>query len=207
MPDNDNTSSSREPDPTQPVATGPPRVTQTAPAPGPPSFPPPAIPAVPAKTGGGGGIPTPVFIGVAVVAVAALAFGIFSFLGKSSEADKKKDAESELSDTRQELALANDEIAAANDEVAELEDFNAQLSEDLGLTEDFAAALDQVLGSGVTAADSLYECADTAYTFILNFLDSGNPDVGQAEAVDDRCANAQTNYDTFYAALDELAGL
>ncbi|MGH9050913.1 MAG: hypothetical protein ACRDY4_14390, partial [Acidimicrobiia bacterium] len=107
-------------------------------------------------------------------------------------------------DVRAELAAANDEIAAANEEIAALEDENAALAEDLGGSEDFAAALDEVLGTGATAADSLYECSVTAYEFILNFLNTGNADTGQAQAVDDRCISAEDNYNAFIDALNGL---
>jgi chromosome segregation ATPase len=103
------------------------------------------------------------------------------------------------------LNSANTEIEAANEEITELEDQNASLSEQLGQSEEFAAALDQVLGAGTTAADSLYECAVTAYEFVLNSLNSGVPDVGQAQAVDDRCLSAEDNYNAFNAAINELA--
>lgn len=169
--------------------------TQTAPV----SPPPP-----PKKTGGGGTVPVPAFVVVAIVAVAALAFGIFSFLGKSGADDDKKEAQDQLETVQTRLATANDEIAAANDEIAALEEENAALGEDLTGSEDFAAALDEVLGTGQTAADSLYECATTAYEFILNYLNSNNPDQGQAQAVDDRCLSAEDNYNAFITALNGI---
>ena len=191
--------------PTQPSAppTEPtPAATQAAPAPTAPSPPKP-----PKKTGGGGGstVPLPAFIVVAVVAVAALVFGIFSFTGKSSADDDKKKAEDRAEQAENDLAAANDEIAAANDEITALEEENAALGEDLTGSEDFAAALDEVLGTGQTAADSLYDCSVTAYEFILNYLNSNNPDPGQAQAVDDRCLSAEDNYNAFITALNGLS--
>ena len=62
-----------------------------------------------------------------------------------------------------------------------------------------------MLSTGVTAADSLYDCSVTAYEFILNGLKSGNFDPGQAQAVDDRCLSAEDNYNAFNTALNELA--
>jgi uncharacterized protein HemX len=190
--------------PTQPSAppTEPtPAATQAAPAPTAPSPPKP-----PKKTGGGGGstVPLPAFIVVAVVAVAALVFGIFSFTGKSSADDDKKKAEDRAEQAENDLAAANDEIAAANDEITALEEENAALGEDLTGSEDFAAALDEVLGTGQTAADSLYDCSVTAYEFILNYLNSNNPDPGQAQAVDDRCLSAEDNYNAFITALNGI---
>lgn len=190
--------------PTQPSAppTEPtPAATQAAPAPVAPAPPKP-----PKKTGGGGGstVPLPAFIVVAVVAVAALVFGIFSFTGKSSADDDKKKAEDRAEQAENDLAAANDEIAAANDEITALEEENAALGEDLTGSEDFAAALDEVLGTGQTAADSLYDCSVTAYEFILNYLNSNNPDPGQAQAVDDRCLSAEDNYNAFITALNGI---
>lgn len=149
-------------------------------------------------------MPLPAFIAVAVVAVAALVFGIFMFLGKNSEADKKEDAQEELASTQRELRLANDEIDAANEDIADLEANLDAIGGELTDVEDFAAALDEVLGTGTVAADSLYDCSVTAYEFILNFLDTGTPDVGQAEAVDDRCFSAEDNYNAFIDALSQL---
>ena len=189
--------------PTEPTpatqATASEAATQVAPAPTAPGPPKP-----PKKTGGGSTVPMPAFVVVAIVAVAALVFGIFSFTGKSSADDDKKKAEDRAEQAEGDLAAANDEIAAANDEIAALEEENAALSEDLTGSEDFAAALDEVLGTGQTAADSLYECSVTAYEFILNYLNSNNPDPGQAQAVDDRCLSAEDNYNAFITALNGI---
>jgi Tfp pilus assembly protein PilO len=150
-------------------------------------------------------LPTPAVVGGAIVLVAALVFGIFMFMGKSSADDDKKKLEDDKTALTRENREQATEIEAANEEIAELEDQNASLSEQLGQSEEFAAALDQVLGAGTTAADSLYECAVTAYEFVLNSLNSGVPDVGQAQAVDDRCLSAEDNYNAFNAAINELA--
>lgn len=171
---------------------------------GPPPAPKP--PKAPKAPGAGMTLPTPLVVIGAIVLVGALVFGIFSFLGKNAEADDKKEAQDELASVERNLRDANIEIEAANEEVAELEDQNTSLSEQLGQSEEFAAALDQVLGAGTTAADSLYDCAVTAYEFVLNSLNSGVPDVGQAQAVDDRCLSAEDNYNAFNAAINDLAG-
>jgi septal ring factor EnvC (AmiA/AmiB activator) len=177
--------------------------TEAATQAGPP--PAPNAPKAPKAPGGGMTLPTPAVVGGAIVLVAALVFGIFMFMGKSSADDDKKKLEDDKTALTRENREQATEIEAANEEIAELEDQNASLSEQLGQSEEFAAALDQVLGAGTTAADSLYECAVTAYEFVLNSLNSGVPDVGQAQAVDDRCLSAEDNYNAFNAAINDLA--
>jgi hypothetical protein len=177
--------------------------TEAATQAGPPAAPKPPKP--PKAPGAGMTLPTPLVVIGAIVLVGALVFGIFSFLGKSSADDDKKKAEKELTSVRRDLNESNIEIEAANEEIDELNARVEDLSQQLGQSEEFAAALDQVLGSGQTAADSLYECAVTAYEFVLNSINSGVPDVGQAQAVDDRCLSAEDNYNAFNAAINDLA--
>lgn len=177
--------------------------TEAATQAGPPAAPKPPKP--PKAPGAGMTLPTPLVVIGAIVLVGALVFGIFSFLGKSSADDDKKKAEQENTALQRDLNDANTEIDAANEEIEELNARVEDLSQQLGQSEEFAAALDEVLGSGQTAADTLYECATTAYEFILNFLESGNADPGQAQAVDDRCISAEDNYNAFNAALNDLA--
>lgn len=166
--------------------------------------PPPAPPKPPKEPGAGTTLPTPVVVIGAIVAVAALVFGVFSFLGKGSAEDDKKKVETELTSAKKDLNSAQTEIEAANEEIAELEATNESLSEQAGQSEEFAAALNEVLGNGATAADALYQCSTTAYEFILNFLNAGNPDPGQAQAVDDRCLSAEDQYNVFLDALNQL---
>jgi hypothetical protein len=189
--------------PTEATPTSQAGATEAATQAGPP--PPPAAPKPPKAPGAGVTLPTPVVVIAAIVLVAAIVFGIFSFLGKNSEADDKKKAQDENAALVRDNRAKDTEIEAANEEIVELEDQNASLSEQLGQSEEFAAALDGVLGTGQTAADTLYECATTAYEFILNFLNSGAADPGQAQAVDDRCVSAEDNYNAFNAALNDLA--
>jgi hypothetical protein len=180
----------------QPAATqpSPPVATQ----PGPPAG------GTPPKSSGGG-VPTPVVIIGGIVLVAAIAFAIFSFMGKSSADDDKKKAEDQVENLEQENRDLNTEVEAAEEEIGELNTRVEDLSQQLGQSEEFAAALDAVLSTGVTAADSLYDCSVTAYEFILNGLNSGNFDPGQAQAVDDRCLSAEDNYNAFNTALNDLA--
>jgi hypothetical protein len=189
--------------PTEATPTSQAGATEAATQAGPP--PPPAAPKPPKAPGAGVTLPTPVVVIAAIVLVAAIVFGVFSFLGKSSADDDKKKAEDENAALVRDNRAKDTEIEAANEEIVELEDQNASLSEQLGQSEEFAAALDGVLGAGQTAADTLYECATTAYEFILNFLNTGNADQGQAQAVDDRCVSAEDNYNAFNAALNDLA--
>jgi hypothetical protein len=165
--------------------------------------PPPAQKA-PKTPGAGMTLPTPLVVIGAIVLVGALVFGVFSFLGKSSADDDKKKVEKQLTSVEGDLREANTEIEAANEEITELEDTNESLSQQAGQSEEFAAALNDVLGTGQTAADSLYQCSVTAYEFILNFLNSGNADPGQAQAVDDRCISAEDQYNVFIDALNQL---
>ncbi|HUF83264.1 MAG TPA: hypothetical protein VMQ81_01600 [Acidimicrobiia bacterium] len=166
---------------------------------------PPPAPKAPKTPGAGMTLPAPLVVIGAIVLVGALVFGIFMFMGKSSADDDKKKAENENKELVSDNRDKDIEIEAANEEIAELEDQNASLSEQLGQSEEFAAALDGVLGTGVTAADTLYDCAVTAYEFVLNSISAGVPDVGQAQAVDDRCLSAEDNYNAFNAAINELA--
>jgi len=176
--------------------------TEAATQAGPPAA--PKAPKPPKAPGAGMTLPTPVVIIGAIVLVGALVFGIFSFMGKGSAEDDKKEVEKELTSVKNDLNSANTEIEAANEEIAELEDTNESLSQQAGQSEEFAAALNEVLGNGATAADALYQCSVTAYEFILNFLNSGNADPGQAQAVDDRCFSAEDQYNVFLDALNQL---
>jgi uncharacterized protein HemX len=179
--------------------------TEAATQAGPPPAPTPPKP--PKEPGAGVTLPTPIVVIAAIVGVAVLVFGIFSFLGKSSADDDKKKAEDELASVQRDNREKDTEIEAANEEIAELEARAEDLSEQLGQSEEFAAALDQVLGAGRTAADSLYDCSVTAYETIINVANAGGVlDPGQAQAVDDRCLSAEDNYNAFNAALNELAG-
>jgi len=165
---------------------------------------PPKPPKPPKQPGAGMTLPTPVVIIGAIVLVAALVFGFISFTGKGSAEDDKKKAEDKVTALEKDIRAKDDEIEADNEEIADLEDTNESLSEQAGQSEDFAAALNEVLGSGATAADALYQCATTAYDFILNFLNSGAADQGQAQAVDDRCLSAEDQYNVFLDALNQL---
>jgi hypothetical protein len=173
--------------------------TQAAPPPTPPKPPKP-----PKQPGAGMTLPAPVVVIGAIVLVAALVFGFISFTGKGSAEDDKKKAEKENTALIKDNKAKDTEIEAANEEIAELEDTNESLSQQAGQSEEFAAALNEVLGTGSTAADALYQCATTAYDFILNFLNSGNADPGQAQAVDDRCLSAEDQYNVFIDALNQL---
>jgi hypothetical protein len=167
---------------------------------------PPPAPKAPKQPGAGMTLPTPVVIIGAIVGVGALVFGFISFTGKNAEADDKKKAQDELESVERDLRDANTEIEAANEEIDELNTRVEDLSQQLGQSEEFAAALDQVLGSGATAADALYGCATTAYQFILNGLNAGGVfDPGQAQAVDDQCLSAEDQYNVFLDALNQLA--
>jgi hypothetical protein len=166
----------------------------------------PAAPKPPKQGGGGVTLPTPLVVIGAIVLVAAIVFAFINFTGKSSAEDDKKKAEDQAQEAERESASKDDEIAAANEEIEELNARVEDLSAQLGQSEEFAAALDGVLSTGVTAADSLYDCSVTAYEFILNGLQNGGVfDQGQAQAVDDRCLSAEDNYNAFNAALNDLA--
>ena len=174
---------------------------------GPPATPPPPKPPKPPKQPGAGmTLPAPVVVIAAIVGVAAIVFAVFSFMGKNAEADDKKKAQDELESVERNLRDANIEIEAANEEIDELDTRVEDLSQQLGQSEEFAAALDQVLGTGATAAESLYGCATTAYQFIINGLNAGGVfDPGQAQAVDDQCLSAEDQYNVFLNAINELA--
>lgn len=179
-------------DETQPGAEGP---TQVTPPPTQPTTPPPTTPggpppggSAPKASGGSGGVPTPLFVVVAIVAVAAIAFAIFSFLGKNSEADDKKDAQKEA-------AAANDRADAAEDELAALEEENASLNEQLGISEDAGELLGEIVTEGAAAADVLKTCSDTAREFAINEI-QGTSTVEQAQAVDDQCGQSDQAYTT-----------
>ena len=175
--------------------------TQAPPPPGPTA---PTASKAPKAPGAGMTLPAPLVVIGAILLVAALVFGIFMFMGKSSADDDKKKAEERVTALERDNRDKDTEIQAANEEIDELNARVEDLSAQLGQSEEFAAALDQVLGSGRTAADSLYECSVTAYEFIINGLESGNFDPGQAQAVDDRCFTAEDNYNAFLNALSEL---
>jgi hypothetical protein len=178
--------------PTPPVA-GPP--TDVAPA-GPSFAPPPAPP------GGGSkrGIPTPAFVVVLVLLVAALAFGIVSFLGKNSEADDKQEAQGQLDTARDELASAQDEISSLQDEL--------QGSEETG------QALGDLVEQAASAADDLKACADSSGQFITDFSDAvpgivttGEipPAVGDlATQTDELCATANQSYQELIDIFNEI---
>lgn len=187
--------------PTQPVVTPPTQVAPTSP--GGPAGPPPAapVPAGPAgPSGAKGGIPTPAFIVVLVLLVAALAFGIVSFLGKNSEADDKEKAEDELAQVRAELSSTRDELASLEDELTG--------------SQQTGEALSDLLGQAANATDSLKECADASRSFASAFVDAApgilaTGDIPQelsdlAETSDTLCATADQSYDELIQIFNDI---
>ncbi len=186
--------------PTQPAepASPPTQVGPTAPG-GPPGPPPAPGPGAP---GGGrkGGIPAPAFIVVLVLLVAALAFGIVSFLGKNSEADDKDEAREQLGQTRAELRSARDEIAS--------------LENELSGSQETGQALSELLGQAASAADDLKACGDSSRTFISDFIDAVPGIIGSGEVptalsdsaaeVDDLCATADGSYEELIDIFNEI---
>lgn len=188
--------------PTQPVV---PPATEVGPTvPGGPAAPPPPEPAPSGPTGlppaSKGGIPMPAFIVVLVLLVAALAFGIVSFLGKNSESDDKEKAEKELGQVQAELSAAQDEVAALEEELSG----SQQTGEALG------ALVEQAAG----AADSLKECSDASREFASAFIDAvsgilASGEVPQelndlATASDDFCATADDSYQELINIFAEI---
>jgi uncharacterized protein HemX len=182
-------------DETQPVAKAE-GATQVSP----PPTPPPTTPSAPTPGGPSapksGGVATPLFVVVAIVAVAAIAFAIFSFLGKNSEADDKKAAQKEA-------AAANDRADEAEAQVADVEDELAALEEQLGVSEDFSVLLADVIAEATTHVNTLYSCTTTAREFAINEI-QGTSTVEQAQAVDDQCAASDQAYDDFFTAVEQL---
>ena len=134
--------------PTQPVVP-PTEAAPTVPG-GPPPSPPPSVPAPggPATPSGKrGGIPMPAFIVVLVLLVAALAFGIVSFLGKNSESDDKEKAQEELAQVRSELDQTRSDLASLQDEL----EGSQQTGEALG----------DLVGQAATVVDALKACTDS----------------------------------------------
>jgi len=187
--------------PTQPVVTPPTEVNPTVP--GAPDTPTPPTPASGGPTGPSGsksGIPTPAFIVVLVLLVAALAFGIVSFLGKNSESDDKEKAEKELSQVQAELSSTQDELAA--------------LQEELTGSQQTGQALSDLVEQAAAAADSLKECSDASRAFASAFIDavSGIVTTGEippelndlAVSSDDLCATADESYDELIQIFAEI---
>jgi len=140
---------------------------------------------------------------VAIVAVAALAFGIFSFLGKNSESDKKKDAESELTAAEDRAQAAENEAAKAERDLERSDQALADLQDQLGASEDFSSLIVDVLTQSTEAVNTLYTCTATAREFAINEIE-GSSTVEQAQAVDDQCAASDQAYDDYFAAIEQL---
>jgi hypothetical protein len=175
-----------QPPPTTPgPPAGPP---PSAPPPGPPSGPPPAPGAAPQKRGGVS-VWMITTIVLAVVAVILLVFGIFSFVGKNDEADKKDKAQQELAQTKKEL----------------------------GTSKGAGQILGDLLRTGAKSADDLKACADSGHTLqnqaidVLNAAQSGtdvNPLIdGLNNAIDQNqnlCNSSNQSYQDFVNALNQL---
>jgi len=144
--------------PTQP-AVPPTEAAPTVPG-GPPPSPPPTLPAPggPAASGKKGGIPTPVFVVVLVLLVAALAFGIVSFLGKNSESDDKDQAQERLAQVQSELGQTRDDLASLQDE--------------LKGSQQTGQALSDLVQQAATVADDLKACTDASRSFASAFIDA-----------------------------------
>lgn len=179
--------------PTQPTPQGPPPG-----PPGPPSgraTPPPPTPgATPRKSGGRGWLVG--FIVASVLLIAALVFGIFSFIGKNDESDKKDEAQTELTATQKELE---------------------QTKAELGTSEAAGSLLGELVNAGERSADDLKSCADSARQLrsnivaALNAVQAGG-DVNvlvdginaQISENDTTCSTSDSSYQEFRDALAKL---
>jgi uncharacterized protein HemX len=187
--------------PTQPVAPPPddaptqPAVPPTEAAPtvpgGPPPSPPPTVP-VPggpsAPSGKKGGIPTPVFVVVLVLLVAALAFGIVSFLGKNSESDDKDKAQDQLAQVQSELDQTRNDLASLQDQ--------------LEGTQQTGEALSDLVQQAAVVADDLKACTDASRSFASAFIDAVPGIISSGEIPQDLSDQAD-NSDSLCATSDE----
>jgi hypothetical protein len=199
--------------PTQPAAPPPgdaptqPAVPPTEAAPtvpgGPPPSPPPSVPAPGgpgAPSGKKGGIPVPAFIAVLVLLVAALAFGIVSFLGKNSESDDKEKAQDELAQVRSELDQTRGDLASLQDQL----EGSQQTGE----------ALSDLVQQAAVVADDLKACTDASRSFASSFIDAvpgilatGEipPELSEsADSSDTLCATSDESYQQLIDIFNEI---
>jgi hypothetical protein len=179
--------------PTQPTTPAPP----PGPPPGPPSGPPPAPTTPPAKKRGPS-VPLFGFIIVAVLLIAALVFGIFSFIGKNDESDKKDKAQKELASTKRELE---------------------RTQERLGGAQQAGETLSDLLTQAASAADDLKSCTDNsgglreAMIEALNAVQGGGNINDRIDALNQQidsnrnnCSTAGESYQNLIDALTEAQG-
>jgi hypothetical protein len=179
--------------PTQPTTPAPP----PGPPPGPPSGPPPSpgAGAAPRKTGG---IWLVGFIVATVLFIVALVFGIFSFIGKNDESDKKKDAQEQLASTRRE---------------------RDQLQERLGGAQQAGRTLSDLLTQAASAADDMKSCTDSGGSLretmieVLNARQAGGNIDDRIDALNQQidssrsnCSTADQSYQSLIDALTEAQG-
>jgi hypothetical protein len=155
--------------PTQPTTPAPP----PGPPPGPPSGPPPGPGPAPAKKRGPS-VPLVPFIIVAVLLVGALVFAIISFLGKNDEADKKKEAQEQLTATRRE---------------------RDRLQERLGGAQQAGETLSDLLTQAASAADDLKSCTDSSGSLREAMIDALNAVQGGGD-INDRVAGLNDQIDS-----------
>jgi len=147
------------------------------------------------------------FIPVVIVAVVGVALAIFFFLGKNGEADDKKDAQELASDRQSQIDSLEGDVGDLQDEVGELE---TQLEAATGESE----TLNELVDTGLIAADNLKFCADGAIDFFGQFADA-LPNIvatgvvppeleALADQVDADCALADDSYFDFLDALDQI---
>ena len=175
--------------PTQPVAP-PPDDAPTQPAVPPteaaPTVPVPGGPSAP--SGKKGGIPTPVFVVVLVLLVAALAFGIVSFLGKNSESDDKDKAQDQLAQVQSELDQTRNDLASLQDQ--------------LEGTQQTGEALSDLVQQAAVVADDLKACTDASRSFASAFIDAVPGIISSGEIPQDLSDQAD-NSDSLCATSDE----
>jgi len=193
-------------DPTRPTPMTPTQPPPAAPGPppGPPSGPPPspregATPppnpgAAPRKSGGG--LLLVGFIAASVLFIVALVFGIFSFIGKNDESDKKDKAQKELASTKKELE---------------------QTKGELGTSEAASGLLGDLVNAGDTAAKDLRACTASSGQLhnqvidILNSRQAGNDVNAQIDGLNAQidttqsvCNTSDDSYQKFADALSKL---
>ena len=176
--------------PTQPAATPPTEASPTVPG-GPPPSPPPSVPGPGGPAGSPpkkGGIPTPAFIVVLVLLVAALAFGIVSFLGKNSESDDKEKAQDQLHQVQAELSSTRDDLASLQDEL--------EGSQQTG------QALGDLVQQAATVVDDLKACTDASRQFASSFIDAA-PGILATGEIPQELSDLADSSDTLCATSDD----
>jgi hypothetical protein len=145
-----------------------------------------------------------VAIVLGAVAAVAVILAIVFFTGKSSADDDKKKAQNETEEAQAQVSELEGTVSDQDAEITDLEEQVTALEEELGISEEAGGILSEVVVQGRTTADVLKTCSDAARDFAINFINTGVPDLGQAQAVDDQCATSDQAYADFIAVIEEL---